>query len=62
MGKTILALVAGVLCGCVDMVVVQDPTTGQTAQCTADVGFPLLAAHHIDSCVAAYERMGWRRQ
>jgi len=58
-----LAAVA-VLCGCAAPTVFRDPVSGQVAQCDASTPgvFPIIAQSEINSCGAAYERMGWKRQ
>lgn len=52
------------LAGCASPAVFQDPKTGTVAQCNASTPgvFPLIAQSEINSCSAAYERMGWKRQ
>jgi hypothetical protein len=52
------------LAGCASPTVFQDPKTGAVAQCNASTPgvFPIIAQGEINSCSAAYERMGWKRQ
>lgn len=53
-----------VLSGCAAPAVYRDPVSGQVAQCNASTPgvFPIIAQGEINSCAAAYERMGWKRQ
>lgn len=53
-----------VLAGCAAPTVYRDPVSGQVAQCNASTPgmFPIVAKGEIDSCSAAYERMGWKKQ
>lgn len=62
--KWAATLTALILAGCGSPVVLRDPATGQVAQCTSQAGgfFPIVAQNQVDECVAAYERMGWKRQ
>lgn len=46
------------LSGCMDPVMLQNPTTGQIEQCFAAGPFPLIAQHQ---CVVAHENLGWIR-
>lgn len=67
----IAAAAAALLASCavVEPAVFKDPASGQISECksTASGGaFPLVnawtAQHEIDTCAAAYSRMGWVRQ
>ena len=60
----LLLLVLLSLAGCAAPAVYQDPRTGNVAQCNASTPgiFPLIAQSEINSCGAAYERMGWKKQ
>ena len=56
-------------CASVEPAIFRDPATGSVASCssTASGGaFPLVnawtAQHEIDTCAAAYSRMGWQKQ
>jgi hypothetical protein len=69
--RRILIVGAFLLCGCatVEPAVFRDPQTGQIYQCTSSTAggfFPLInawtAQHEIDTCAAAYTRMGWVKQ
>ncbi|MGB9152714.1 MAG: hypothetical protein WCD70_06470 [Alphaproteobacteria bacterium] len=65
-------MIAGLLlasCASVEPALFRDPKTGQVAQCTSTAAggfFPLInawtAQHEIDTCAAAYTRMGWVQQ
>jgi hypothetical protein len=60
----VLTALAIILVGCAVPTVYQDPKTGNVAQCTASTPgvFPIIAQGEINSCSAAYERMGWQRR
>lgn len=63
--KLLVGLVTiAALCGCASPAVYRDPATGNVAQCNASTPgiFPIVAQSEINSCGAAYERMGWKRQ
>ena len=65
MEKLVLsALVVFALAGCAVPGVYRDPMTGNVAQCNASTPgvFPIIAQGEINSCGAAYERMGWKKQ
>jgi hypothetical protein len=56
-------------CASIEPVFLKDPKTGQVAQCTSTSGggfAPLVnawtAQHEIDTCSAAYQRMGYVKQ
>lgn len=56
-------------CAVVEPAVFRDPKTGEVKECTSTASggfFPLVnawtAQHEIDTCAAAYTRMGWARQ
>jgi uncharacterized protein YceK len=57
-------LVVGVvlaLAGCESTVVLRNPETGATTQCTSEGNSSLLAQREVELCAAAYERAGWER-
>ncbi|MGF6524746.1 hypothetical protein [Variovorax sp. PvP013] len=62
--KKLLMLVLLPLVGCAAPAVYQDPKTGNVAQCNASTPgvFPIIAQNEINTCGAAYERMGWKKQ
>jgi hypothetical protein len=62
----ILALSA---CAVVEPAIFRNPQTGEVHECNSGASggaFPLVnawtAQHEIDTCAAAYSRMGWARQ
>lgn len=59
-----LTVLVAAVAGCAVPTVYQDPKTGNIAQCTAATPgiFPIIAQGEINSCSAAYERMGWQRR
>ena len=59
MGLAVLAL-----SGCAQPAIYRDPVSGNVAQCNATTPgvFPIIAQSEINSCAAAYDRMGWKRQ
>lgn len=61
---TPVLLAALALAGCATPSVYQDPKTGQVAQCNAATPglFPIIAQNEINTCAAAYERMGWQKK
>ena len=62
--RVITITIAVLLAGCASPAIFQDPKTGNVAQCNASTPgvFPIIAQGEINSCAAAYERMGWKRQ
>ncbi len=70
--KRIVILMTALLlaaCASVEPAIFREPATGQIHQCTSTAAggfFPLVnawtAQHEIDTCAAAYSRMGWVRQ
>lgn len=60
----IALLVITALAGCASPSVYRDPATGNVAQCNASTPgvFPIIAQNEINTCGAAYERMGWKKQ
>ena len=58
----VLAVLA--LSGCAQPAIYRDPVSGSVAQCNATTPgvFPIIAQSEINSCAAAYDRMGWKRQ
>ena len=60
----VFALGLVVLAGCTTPAVFRDPATGQVHQCNASTPgmFPIIAQNEINTCAAAYERMGWKKQ
>jgi hypothetical protein len=65
----IAATMLSASCAVVEPAVFKDPASGQVVQCTSTAAggfFPLVnawtAQHEIDTCAAAYSRMGWARQ
>jgi hypothetical protein len=68
---SLIILLMPVLTGCavVEPAVFREPATGQVHECNSTAAggfFPLVnawtAQHEIDTCAAAYSRMGWARQ
>ena len=56
-------------CAVVEPAVFKNPRTGGVKECSSPASggvFPLInawtAQHEIDTCAAAYQRMGWVRQ
>lgn len=62
--KKLLLIILLPLVGCASPSVFKDPQTGNVAQCNATTPgvFPIIAQSEINTCSAAYERMGWKRQ
>lgn len=60
----LLLLVSAFVAGCASPSVYRDPATGNVAQCNASTPgvFPIIAQNEINTCGAAYERMGWKKQ
>jgi hypothetical protein len=65
----LVALLTVTACASVEPVYLRDPKTGQIVTCSSNAGgglFPLVnawtAQHEIDTCAAAYQRMGYVKQ
>jgi hypothetical protein len=72
MKRSMIVAATLLLTACIPQIrpaVFRDPMTGQVAQCNSMSGggaFPIINAQtaqgEIDTCAAAYERLGWQRQ
>jgi hypothetical protein len=52
--------IALMLTGCAPTYVMQNPKTGEVAQCQSRVG-DWVAAHAAETCAVGYEKAGWVR-
>jgi hypothetical protein len=64
--KSLLAVIVVVLAGCGHAVVLQDPETGEMAQCNKEswlwgIWGSIDETKANEVCAEAYERAGWRR-
>ena len=54
-------IIALMLTGCAPTYVLQNPKTGEVAQCQSAAASGWLASHAAETCAVGYEKAGWVR-